>query len=76
MNTILSMCCSVMASFAMSIFIKNKFSVIDLFNGSLSGCIGAGASTGLFVNPCACMILGAISGIVCVLGMEYLSGWI
>jgi len=76
MNTILSMCCSVTASYTMSILIKKKFSVIDLFNGSLSGCIGAGSSTGLFVNPCACMILGVVSGIVCVLGMEYLSGWI
>ena len=60
----------------MSIFIKKKFSVIDLFNGSLCGCIGAGSSVGLFVNPCACMILGMISGIVCVVGMEYLTGWL
>ena len=65
-----------MASFAMSVFIKKKFSVIDLFNGSLCGCIGAGSSTGLFVNPCACMILGALSGITCVLGMEYLTGYL
>jgi ammonium transporter Rh len=70
------MCGSVLASFAVSILIKGKFSVIDLFNGSLSGCIGAGSSTGLFVNPCACMILGAVSGAVCCLGMEYLTGWI
>ncbi len=55
---------------------KKKFSVIDLFNGSLCGCIGAGSSTGLFVNPCACMVLGALSGVVCVLGMEYLTGWL
>ena len=76
MNTILSMCGSVLASFAVSIWIKGKFSVIDLFNGSLSGCIGAGSSTGLFVNPCACMMLGAISSTVCCLGMEYLTGWL
>ena len=69
MNTILAMCASVLASFAMSVFIKGKFSVIDLFNGSLCGSIGAGSCTGLFVNPAGCMILGAISGIVCVLGM-------
>ena len=60
----------------MSILIKGKFSVIDIFNGSLCGCVGAGASLGLFVNPCACMILGAVSGVVCVLGMQYLTGWL
>jgi ammonium transporter Rh len=76
MNSILSMCCSVAASYAMSIYIKGKFSVIDLFNGSLSGAIGAGSSAGLFVNPCACMIIGTISGVVCILGMEYLTGWL
>lgn len=63
------MCASVLASFAMSIFIKNKFSVIDIFNGSLCGCIGAGSSAGLFVNPAGCMLLGAASGVACVLGM-------
>lgn len=76
MNTILAICASIMVSFAMSIFIRGKFSVIDLFNGSLCGSIGAGSSTGLFVNPAGCMILGALSGITCVLGMNYLSGWI
>ena len=57
----------------MSVYLKGKFSVIDLFNGSLAGGIGVGSSTGLFYNPAACMLIGATSGIICVLGMQYLT---
>lgn len=76
MNTILSLCGSTVGSFSMSILIKDKLSVVDIFNGSLAGGIGSGAATGLFYNPCAALILGLLSGIICVVGMKYLTGYI
>ena len=65
-----------MSAFAFSIFTKGKLSVIDIFNGSLAGGIGSGSGTGLFYNPCACLILGFASGIICILGMQHLTAYI
>ena len=69
MNTLLSMCYSVMSAFGMCIILKKKFSAVYIFDGALCGSIGVGSSAGLFVNPVACMMLGGISGFLCFLGI-------
>jgi ammonia channel protein AmtB len=56
----------------MSLYLRNSFSVIDMFNGSLAGGIGVGASSGLYYNPAACLLIGAISGVICILGKIFL----
>lgn len=52
----------------MSLYLRKNFSVIDMFNGSLAGGIGVGASSGLYYNPAASLIIGVLSGVICILG--------
>jgi ammonium transporter Rh len=70
------MTCSVCVALVTTVLIKKKFSVIDIQTGGLCGAIGAGSCLGLIVNPAGCMLLGAISGAVCVIGNNYLSAYL
>eukprot|EP00744_Colponema_vietnamica_P003548 GILI01005426.1.p1 GENE.GILI01005426.1~~GILI01005426.1.p1 ORF type:complete len:612 (-),score=228.29 GILI01005426.1:143-1978(-) len=74
-NTMLSLCSSCVFSFVTSkLFSEHKkFDMVHVQNSTLAGGVAVGAAADMFINPGGAMAIGAVAGIVSVLGYIYLT---
>jgi ammonium transporter Rh len=71
MNTILSLCGATMTTYiASSIFRKGKVLIGDIANAALAGGVAIGATCNI-VSPAVAFGIGALAGIVCVIGYAF-----
>ena len=77
LNTVLALASSCVWAFLISYLAeKNKFDMVHIQNATLAGGIAIGSSSDLVVGPGGAIIIGAIGGIVSVLGYIYVSPWL
>jgi len=76
LNTYLSLCASVLASFAFSAATNNnkKFVMEHIQNATLAGGVAIGACADLIVQPYGALMIGGIAGVISTLGYYWLSG--
>lgn len=73
-NTLLSLCGSCFAAFLASYYFRkeNKFAMVDIQNATLAGGVAMGACCDLMIAPGAALLIGAIAGVISVLGYVYI----
>ena len=73
-NTYLSLCACVMASFAASAFVnpKRKFAMEHIQNATLAGGIAVGAIADMIITPLGALLIGTSAGVFSTLGFQYL----
>jgi len=74
-NTYLSLCSCVMASFAASAFFspERKFCMEHIQNATLAGGVAVGATADMVVTPFGALVIGAIAGVLSTWGFAYVS---
>jgi ammonium transporter Rh len=72
-NTILSLTGSCLSTFAMSALLGKKFNMEFILNASLAGGVVIGAPSGVLYYPGAALVIGALAGVISVLGFNYLT---
>ncbi|XP_025073173.1 ammonium transporter Rh type A [Pogonomyrmex barbatus] len=74
-NTLLSISASCVITFAVSALVSedNKFNMVHVQNSTLAGGVAIGTAAGMMCQPVGALIVGAISGIISVLGYKYLT---
>ncbi|KAL6257968.1 hypothetical protein P5V15_011564 [Pogonomyrmex californicus] len=77
-NTLLSISASCVITFAVSALVSedNKFNMVHVQNSTLAGGVAIGTAAGMMCQPVGALIVGAISGIISVLGYKYLTPFI
>jgi ammonium transporter Rh len=76
-NTVMSLCGSVVAAFVLSHLVrKGKFNMVHIQNATLAGGVAIGSSSDLTVGPGGSMLVGTLAGAVSVLGYEFVSPWL
>lgn len=75
-NTILSLTGSCLSTFAMSAFLKEKFTMEYLLNATLAGGVIIGAAAGIITSLGGAMAIGFLGGIVSTLGYRYLTPYL
>ncbi|KAF2368305.1 Ammonium transporter AmtB-like domain [Trinorchestia longiramus] len=75
LNTYLALASSCAVAFALSSFLDptRKFEMEHVQNSTLAGGVAIGTSADLMAQPYGALLIGAIAGIVSVLGYHYLS---
>lgn len=73
LNTVLGLTGSCMAAYLSSYFFRRekRFNMVDIQNATLAGGVALGASADLIILPGSAMGLGAVAGIVSVVGYVY-----
>jgi ammonium transporter Rh len=72
MNTIIALSTSAVFSFLASKFVRGeRFSMQDIQLATISGGIAMGSVHSLTFDPVTSMIMGAISGVITVLGLSF-----
>jgi len=74
-NTYLSLCSCVMASFAFSAFFspQRKFCMEHIQNATLAGGVAVGAAADMIMTPGGAMVIGAVAGALSTAGFSYVS---
>ncbi|XP_077261192.1 rhesus blood group-associated glycoprotein Rh50 isoform X4 [Temnothorax americanus] len=74
-NTLLSISASCVITFAVSALVSkdNKFNMVHVQNSTLAGGVAIGTAAGMMCQPVGALIIGAISGMISVLGYRYLT---
>lgn len=72
-NTFLSLCASVAASFVFSRLLENKFEVVHIQNATITGGVVMGVAAHLEMYPAGALGCGWLAGTVSVLGYVYLA---
>ena len=72
-NTYLALCAAVMATYATSIWVTpgRKITMEHVQNATLAGGVAMGSAASMPVQPFAALLIGAIAGIVSVLGYSF-----
>ncbi|XP_014234560.1 ammonium transporter Rh type A isoform X2 [Trichogramma pretiosum] len=76
-NTLLSIAASCVISFAVSALVskRNKFDMVHVQNSTLAGGVAIGTAAGMMCQPVGALTIGAISGVISVLGYKHLTPW-
>ncbi|XP_026825981.1 ammonium transporter Rh type A isoform X3 [Ooceraea biroi] len=74
-NTVLSISASCIIAFAVSALISknNKFNMIHVQNSTLAGGVAIGTAAGMMCEPVGAVVIGALSGVISVLGYNYIT---
>lgn len=72
-NTVCSLCASVLTGSAISIYLHKKYNVEDLINSTLAGGVVVGAACDVILNPGAALFVGMLGGAVSAVGFSVLS---
>ncbi|XP_072754718.1 rhesus blood group-associated glycoprotein Rh50 isoform X2 [Anoplolepis gracilipes] len=73
-NTLLSISASCVITFVVSALVSNnKFNMVHVQNSTLAGGVAIGTAAGMMCKPVGALIIGALSGIISVLGYKYLT---
>lgn len=72
-NTVLSLCGSCIATFAVSGLLHHKLDMVDIQNATLAGGVGVGALADLDIHPASAMAVGMIVGTVSTIGYKFIS---
>ncbi|CAL1674281.1 unnamed protein product [Lasius platythorax] len=74
-NTLLSISASCVTTFAVSAWVSkdNKFNMVHVQNSTLAGGVAIGTAAGMMCEPVGALIIGALSGVISVLGYKYLT---
>ncbi|XP_011870750.1 PREDICTED: ammonium transporter Rh type B isoform X2 [Vollenhovia emeryi] len=74
-NTLLSISASCVITFAVSALVSkdNKFNMVHVQNSTLAGGVAIGTAAGMMCEPVGALTIGAVSGIISVLGYKYLT---
>jgi len=74
-NTYLSLCSCVMASFAASAFFspERKFCMEHIQNATLAGGVAVGATADMVITPFGALFVGALAGVLSTWGFAYAS---
>ncbi|KAG7197375.1 hypothetical protein KM043_018482 [Ampulex compressa] len=74
-NTLLSISASCVIAFAISALVskENKFNMVHIQNSTLAGGVAIGTAAGMMCEPVGALVVGALSGILSVLGYKYLT---
>ncbi|XP_011155843.1 ammonium transporter Rh type A isoform X2 [Solenopsis invicta] len=77
-NTLLSISASCVVAFAVSALVSkdNKFNMVHVQNSTLAGGVAIGTAAGMMCEPLGALVIGAISGVISVLGYKYLTPFI
>jgi len=77
-NTYLSLCACVMASFAASAFVspERKFTMEHIQNATLAGGVAVGASADMMMTPVGAVIIGTFAGALSTCGFNYITPFI
>ncbi|XP_011688785.1 PREDICTED: ammonium transporter Rh type A isoform X3 [Wasmannia auropunctata] len=77
-NTLLSISASCVITFAVSALVSkdNKFNMVHVQNSTLAGGVAIGTAAGMMCEPVGALVIGAISGVISVLGYKYLTPFI
>jgi len=67
-NTVCALCGSGLTTFAVSMWVRGKFSMEDIQNATLAGGVAVGSSSDLVTGPYAAIIVGCFAGAVSCLG--------
>lgn len=75
LNTFFALIGSGLSSFATSSLLHkdNKIVMGHIQNGALAGAVGVGATSDLMIQPFGALLIGALSGCICVVGFKYFS---
>ena len=73
-NTVLSLTSSCMFAFITSKIYssKSKFSMVHIQNATLAGGVAVGVVSDLFLLPCFSLMVGAVAGVLSVLGYKFI----
>ena len=74
-NTVLGLCGATVSTFICSRFVKGKFDMVHVQNATLAGGVAVGAAADLVLHPAGALFIGMASGVLSVLGYDYLSPW-
>ncbi|XP_050449446.1 ammonium transporter Rh type A isoform X1 [Cataglyphis hispanica] len=74
-NTLLSISASCVIAFAVSAVVSkdNKFNMVHVQNSTLAGGVAIGTAAGMMCQPVGALIIGALSGLISVMGYKYLT---
>nr|XP_012149217.1 PREDICTED: ammonium transporter Rh type A isoform X5 [Megachile rotundata] len=74
-NTLLSICSSCVIAFATSALVSkdSKFNMVHIQNSTLAGGVAVGTAAGLMCQPVGALVVGALAGLLSVLGYKYLT---
>ncbi|EFN78373.1 Ammonium transporter Rh type B [Harpegnathos saltator] len=73
-NTLLSISASCVTAFAVSALVSNsKFNMVHVQNSTLAGGVAIGTAAGMMCGGIGALAVGALSGIISVLGYKYLT---
>ncbi|XP_012254317.1 ammonium transporter Rh type B isoform X2 [Athalia rosae] len=74
-NTLLSISASCVMAFATSAVVSkdNKFNMVHIQNSTLAGGVAVGTAAGMMCEPVGALVIGAIAGVLSVLGYKYLT---
>jgi ammonium transporter Rh len=75
-NTFLSLCASVAASFVFSRLLENKFEVVHVQNSTIAGGVVMGVAAHLEMSAAGALGCGWLAGTASVFGYVYLSPWL
>ena len=77
-NTLLSISASCVMAFLASYTFRRdrRFNMVDVQNATLAGGVAMGACCDLLILPGSAMAIGAIAGVVSVVGFVYVQPWL
>jgi len=75
-NTLLSICASCTATFAISTLFRGKFGMPEVQNSTLAGGVAMGAASVMNIQPWAAILVGLCAGSVSTFGYIYLTPYL
>ncbi|XP_017794123.1 PREDICTED: ammonium transporter Rh type B [Habropoda laboriosa] len=74
-NTLLSIAASCVIAFATSALVSkdSKFNMVHVQNSTLAGGVAIGTAAGMMCQPVGALVVGALAGLLSVLGYKYLT---
>ena len=72
-NTVLSIMSSVITTFILSKSFNGKFNILHIQNSIISGGIGVGTSSQLYIHPAGSITVGILSSTICIIGYEFIT---
>ena len=74
-NTLLSISSSCVIAFATSALVSkdSKFNMVHVQNSTLAGGVAIGTAAGMMCEPVGALVVGALAGVISVLGYKYLT---
>jgi len=75
LNTYISLASCCLISYAVSALLnhENKFDMVHVQNSTLAGGVAIGTSANLMIQPFGAMIVGAVAGVISVVGYKYIT---